>query len=323
MSGRDERAQVQVEASMRMVAATAGVLIVALAFQVAGLAEPVTLVLVLAALAALLWAHTGLRIVRTSSGPAFVHLRRGEDGEPVRVLRQGGVYQSATYLGARRFEPVFAYHRAFDVLFSPEVEGALHDAAGHGAQRVLALGGGGYAWPKHALMEHDDLAMDVIEVDPAVVHAARKWFYVAELEERVGERLHLVVADGRAFLEERAAEGGTPRYDAVVNDTFVGRVPVRALATVEAARAAKACLVPGGVYLANVVSADDGVDLGFLRDEVATLGVVFAHVHVLPATDEELGGEDNYLVVATDSELALPDAIPFDKDFLGTPLHDA
>ncbi len=322
MDEQDERVKARVASNMRTIAAAAGVLVVGLAFQVAGLAEPVALVLVIAAIVALLWAHTGLRMVRTASGLAFVYLRRGEDGEPVRVLRQGGVYQSATYLGPRRFEPVFAYHRAFDVLFSPEVEGALHDAIGHGARRVLALGGGGCAWPKHALMEHDDLAMDVVEVDPAVVHAARKWFYVAELEERVGERLHLVVADGRAFLEERTAEGDVPRYDAMVNDTFLGREPVRALATVEAARAAKACLVPGGVYLANVVSAGAGADLGFLRDEVATLDAVFAHVHVLPATDEELGGEDNYLLVATDSELALPDAIPFDEDFLGTPLHD-
>ena len=46
-------------------------------------------------------------VVRTSSGVALVYTVRRVFADPVRVLRTGGVYQSATYLGARRMEPVF------------------------------------------------------------------------------------------------------------------------------------------------------------------------------------------------------------------------
>ena len=112
------------------------------------------------------------------------------------------------------------------------------------------------------------------------------------------------------------------RFDAIVNDTFSGEEPVRALATVEAARAVKGCLTPGGVYVMNVVSRDDGRDLTFLRDEVATLAEVFAHVHVLPVDETVWAGEDNYIVLATDAQTVFDGTIPYDADFLGTPLRD-
>lgn len=304
--------------------------------------------------------------VRTMAGAAHIYTVAGPDGAPVRVLEQGGVWQSATYLDERRMEPVFAYYRAFDYLLEAALTG------GPALRRVLLLGGGGYAYPKYALTTYPDLAMDVVEVDPAVVAAAREYFFLDELEVRVngaepapggeaaggaaapyaaatpaGEkrlprRLNLVTADGRAFLDvlakkNRAADsaagrgsaGGRSagacepdRYDAVVNDTFSGAEPVRALATVEALEAARACLVPGGLYAANIVSRDEGTDLGFLRDAAATAQEVFAHVHVIPCSDERFGGEDNYLLIATDSPCTFSDAVPFGKEFLGIPLHD-
>lgn len=313
--------------------------------------------------------------VRTMAGAAHVYTVAGPDGAPVRVLEQGGVWQSATYLDERRMEPVFAYYRAFDHLLEAALTG------GPALRRVLLLGGGGCAYPKYALTTYPDLAMDVVEVDPAVVAAAREFFFLDELEAQVngadgagavpggdaaggaaasrgaaapaGEkrlprrRLNLVTADGRAFLDvlakkNRAAGGAARRgsaggcdaggrdtgacgpdcYDAVVNDTFSGAEPVRALATVEALQAARACLAPGGLYAANIVSRDEGADLGFLRDAAASAQEVFAHVHVIPCSDERFGGEDNYLLIATDSPCTFSDAVPFGEEFLGTPLRD-
>lgn len=316
------------------------VLVVAFAFQTAQLAEPVAAFLVIAALVAVVVLCIMLRfaphVVRTRDGRALVYTRKVGD-DAMRVLRTRGVYQSATYLDDRRFEPVFAYHRAFDRVLevAPSQEGQRY---------VLALGGGGYAWPKHALTSFADVAVDVVEIDPAITRAARSWFFVDELAERVGAvegfckgassgrgdeaapirdvvapRLGLVAADARAVLDDAAA----PCYDAIVNDVFSGSEPVRALATVEAIRAAKNHLVAGGVYAANVVSRSEGTDVSFLRDVVATLSQVFACVQVVSATDDELGGEDNFLVVASDSELKLKDAIPFDDEFLGDVLHDS
>lgn len=249
-------------------------------------------------------------LVRTAGGPALVYTTRDDAGERVRVLRTGGVYQSATYLGARRMEPVFAYYRAFGRLFELRPD----------ARRVLAVGGGGFAFPKLVAAGHPGVRTDVVEIDPAVIDAARRWFFLDEavaLACEGGGELNVICDDGRAFLER-----GAGPYDAVVLDAFVGAEPVRALATAEALRAVRRSLAPDGVCLANVVSRDGGADVSFLRSVVATALTVFSHVEVAPATDEEHAGEDNYLVAASDGELGLTDAIPFDADFLGEVLLD-
>lgn len=258
-----------------------------------------------------------LQLARTQTGLARVKMLRVGSAR-VRVLQQGGVYQSATYVDGNRFDPVFAYIAAFDRAF--ETEERMHAAYGHGIERALMLGGGGYSWPKHALTAHPDLSMDVVEVDHAITHLARRWFYLDELERHAGERLGLVCEDARAYLGRALAEG--VRYDVVVNDCFAGRQPVRSLATVEALCQAKVCLRPGGLYLANVVSADGGEDIGFLRDAVASAAAVFERVQVVPCVDEDISGEDNYLLIATDGDYAFGGEMPIERAFYGSVLRD-
>ena len=50
---------------------------------------------------------------------------------------------------------------------------------------------------------------------------------------------------------------------------------------------------------------------------MATLTEVFAYVKVVPVSDEEYGGEDNYLVAASDADYPLAGSVPFDEGFLG------
>lgn len=249
-------------------------------------------------------------VVRTMSGVALVYTTRDASGGRVRVLRTGGVYQSATYLGARRMEPVFEYYRAFGRLFDLRPT----------ARQLLAIGGGGFAFPKLVAAEHPGVRTDVVEIDPAVVRIARRWFYLddAVALARAGSGdLQVICDDGRRFLE---SEPGP--YDAVILDAFVGETPVRSLATVEALRLVRRALAPGGLLLMNVVSCADGTDVSFLRSVVATALVAFDHVKVVPATDDSHAAEDNYLLVASDTPIDLPDAIPFDEDFLGDVLFD-
>lgn len=249
-------------------------------------------------------------VVRTMSGIALVYTTRDASGGRVRVLRTGGVYQSATYLGARRMEPVFEYYRAFGRLFDLRPD----------ARQLLAIGGGGFAFPKLVVAEHPGVRADVVEIDPAVVRIARRWFYLddAVALARAGSGdLQVICDDGRRFLEREPGP-----YDAVVLDVFVGETPVRSLATVEALRLVRRALAPGGLLLMNVVSCADGTDVSFLRSVVATALVAFDHVKVVPATDDSHAAEDNYLLVASDTPIDLPDAIPFDEDFLGDVLFD-
>ncbi len=250
--------------------------------------------------------------VRAAGGRVHVKTLRAEGGARVRVLERGGVYQSATYIGTRWAEPVFAYYRGFDALFDAVPE----------ARRVLMLGGGGFAYPKWALTEHAYLCMDVVELDPSVVATARRWFYLDLLCETAGPRLNICTEDARAYLQRTARLPHREPYDAVINDCFDGELPVRSLSTVGALTLVKQCLSREGVYLANIVSCGEGADVSFLRDAVATALQVFAHAWILQVSDAEFGGEDNYLLVASDAAHTFPDAIPYGEDFLGTPLID-
>ena len=81
-------------------------------------------------------------------------------------------------------------------------------------------------------------------------------------------------------------------------------------------------LNPGGIYAANIVSANEGSDVTFLRGCVATALEVFAHAWVVPCGDAEFGGEENYLLIASDGDYVFAEAVPFNADFLGTVLHD-
>ena len=231
---------------------------------------------------------------RTMFGRAFVFNVEDEAGEPVRVLAVGGAVQSGSYLGERRFEAPFEYYRAFDHMFEASIP----------VRRVLMIGGGAYAWPKHALTTRDDLRLDVAEIDPAITEIARRHFYLDELEQRAGERLRIFSADGRSVVDA----GGEP-YDAIANDSFAGDAPAGSLLTDEGIVAIKSRLVEGGLYLVNVVC---GLGLSRLQATVESLKARFAHVYVIPCTDPDFSDDDNYLVIATDGDHAFSNAIEAD-----------
>lgn len=242
-----------------------------------------------------------LHVVRGGLHPVLAYTVRDSAGEPVRVLRSGGVYQSATYVGRRRMEPVFEYYRAFGRVLE---EATARVGA---APRVLVIGGGGCSFPKLASTIAPAARMDVVEIDPAVIDAARRWFFVDEAAAAMraaGGELCLICAEGRAFLD--AACLAQKRYDLIVLDAFAGARPVESLATPEAA-AAYAQLVgardPGagggsaarGMVAANVVTP--GGDAAFLRDLQTALERSFAQVELVPCADDEWSGDDNYLLV--------------------------
>ena len=217
-------------------------------------------------------------IVRWGFPPAYVRTLRDADGEPVRVLAAGGVYQSATYVGARRMEPVFEYYRAF----GRELADAPEDA------RVLVVGGGGFAVPKLARALRPRAQITVVEIDAQVIDAARRWFYADEARARV------VCADGSAFIGLAAARG--EKYDFIALDAFAGAEPVASLASPEACARYRRLLAPGGKLAANVVTP--GGDASFLRSFQSALESEVGPVRLVPCEDGQWAGEDNYLLVA-------------------------
>lgn len=274
------------------------------------------------------------RFYRTKFGPAVVCTMTGPDGRAVRLLLVGRSVQSATYVDEEyRAEPVFDYYLAFDLMFDakPDIE------------RVLMVGGGGYAYPKHIIATRPEVHMDVVEIDPAITRIALTDFYLAEYlsDYPFGGTYDLgrICADGCDYLadlsrvvqEELGGEGRGAgetecetsgakhdtefarqarrrygagfgqRYDAMVFDVFAGKKPVASLASPATIRNAHACLNPGGVLIANVVSTLEGPKSAFLHQYVEALEGEFAHVHVIPLSPGSTDAPDNVILLATDA----------------------
>lgn len=274
--------------------------------------------------------------VPTMFGKAAVYAMPAADGSLVRMLNVGGVLQSATYLDERWAECPFAYLRSFDHLF--EAAPALV------VKRVLMIGGAGFAYPKSLLANHPGVKLDVVEIDSAMVDVAREHFFLDRLEKQLaaegrGDDLRIFVEDGEEFLR-RGGEGapavvgvgiaaalegsascatetptprvdGFPTYDVIINDAFVGREAVPFFASDEGIAVAKERLALGGLLMANCVAEYTGDAMYRLFSQVERLRDHFANVYVIDASDDQFGGADNYLLIATDGAYPFTDVIPY------------
>ncbi len=251
----------------------------------------------------------------TMFGSARVYDTEGPDGAAIRVLEVGGAFQSAAYVDGRPEAP-FAYLRAFDAIFD----------AGVPMRRVLMLGGGAFAYPRHVLARRGDVELDVVEADPAIVALARERFFLADAERAHAGRLRVIVADALVYLADAAAPLGAigcdpltlgaircdplAPYDAILNDVFRGVDPDAGLLAPEGLALVRAGLAPGGLYLVNVVVPDSPEGVAALIAAGRALERAFDHVSVIPCADEGFSAQDNYLLVATDGLARVPGALP-------------
>ena len=216
----------------------------------------------------------------TMFGHACVFNVEDSAGRAVRMLAVDRSVQSGAYLGENRFALPFEYYRA--------IERAV--MAKGDARNVLMLGGGAFAYPRFALTAHEDMRMDVVEIDPAIVDLARRWFFLRELEELVGERLAIHTVDAHGFLESC-----TERYDVIVTDLFAGFEMDAALLSDEGLELVKAHLAEGGIYVVNAVSSP--LDYRQLAEMGELLEQHFSCVKMIECTDADFSDDENYLFV--------------------------
>ena len=169
-------------------------------------------------------------------------------------------------------------------VFYPE----LHD--------VLMIGGGAGAVPM-IFRQAYPVSIDVVEIDPAVVKVAEKWF-----ELKGDERLRIFAQDGRMFVHNAGKE-----YDLVIIDVYTAgdRIPFH-LTTREFLLEVKARLRPQGIVLINLISSLTGSKSALFWAELKTFQNVFGvdHVYVFPESISNSGPlEDsrNIMLIATGS----------------------
>jgi spermidine synthase len=105
-------------------------------------------------------------------------------------------------------------------------------------ERVLCIGMGVGIVPRE--LARAGVAVDVVEINPAVVPVARRFF---DLDPKA---FRLFIADGRQFLNS-----ATERYDAVIVDAFSGDSSPSHLMTRETFMAVRRALKPEGVLVMN------------------------------------------------------------------------
>jgi spermidine synthase len=161
-----------------------------------------------------------------------------------------------------------------------------------GARRVLALGLGAGLLP--TALEREGLTVDVYEIDPQIVRAAKKWFGYAP-------NGAVTIGDARALLETR---GGGP-WDLMILDAFGAESPPAHLFTTEAFEKMRAAMVPGGVLAVNLVTAIDGRDGEAWRATYKTLQRAFPDVRAFVAA-KPTDGLANVLLFASTGPLDAP-----------------
>jgi spermidine synthase len=112
---------------------------------------------------------------------------------------------------------------------------------------IIGLGGGTIPRALHEVIP--EARIDVVEIDPAVVSVARRYFDLGES----GGTLNVIEADGRVAVKR--ALRGQQRYDLIMLDAFDHEYIPEHLLTQEFLTEVKSLLVPGGVLAANTFSS--------------------------------------------------------------------
>jgi spermidine synthase len=165
---------------------------------------------------------------------------------------------------------------------------------------VLIIGLGGGTIPRALQEVIPNARIDVVEIDPAVVNVARRYFDMGQ-----NGNLNVIEADGRVHVKR--ALRGQQRYDLIMLDAFDHEYIPEHLLTQEFLQEVKSLLTPTGVLAANTFSSSRLYD-----HESATYASVFPQFFNLK--------RENRVIIASNG--SLPDdaylranSAKFDKAF--------
>ncbi len=177
-------------------------------------------------------------------------------------------------------------------------------------RRALVIGLGGGTLPRALAGLPSIVAVDVVEIDPAVVRVAERFFGF-----RPGPRVTVYEDDGRVFVKRALREGR--RYDLVMLDAFDHEYIPEHLLTREFLQEVKRLLPKGGVLAANTFSGSRLYD-----HESVTYEAVFGAFFNLRAANRviltRIGGLPGRDELARQAAIAEHELAPLgiDKDWL-------
>ena len=172
----------------------------------------------------------------------------------------------------------------------------MDEAAAHfmpEARDFLLIGLGGGSIPKALLASRENIALDSIEIDQAVIDVAYDYFDMPR-----SESSRTIAMDGRMFLQQTDR-----RYDVIMLDAYNSLFIPYHMTTREFFEELAVALKPDGVAILNVISNPDGDYSRFFRSLLKTVKRTFPEWHIYLAEDTDAGGVNNLVLVASRKKL--------------------
>ncbi len=160
------------------------------------------------------------------------------------------------------------------------------------AQDVLFVGGGGFSGPKNFLESYPEINVDVIEIDPDVIKAAKDYFNVEP-----NPRLRIINEDARVFLSNTEKQ-----YDVIILDAYAQDFVPFHLLTKEYFQLLNQHLKPNAIIISNILTSLAGDTSDLFRAIYKTMAEVYPTIYVYPTTDI-LPPIRNTMIVAVNENL--------------------
>ena len=162
------------------------------------------------------------------------------------------------------------------------------------ASDILFVGGGGFTGPKNFLALYPDTKIDVIEIDPDVIDAAKKYF---ELKEDA--RLQIFNDDARKHLSTFEK-----KYDVIILDAYSSTYVPYHLMTHEFFQTLEKRLEPDGVIVSNFIGSFEGFNSQIIKAVYHTMKQTFPVAYVFP-TETYPTNIQNIMIVSSNQPYEL------------------
>lgn len=156
------------------------------------------------------------------------------------------------------------------------------------AKDILFVGGGGFSGPKNFLALYPDTKIDVIEIDPDVIDAAKTYFNL-----ETNPRLQIFNDDARKHLSMF-----DKKYDVIILDAYATNYVPYHLMTHEFFQLLEKRLEPNGVVVSNLLGSIEGNNSPLVRSVYKTMQETFPVAYVFP-TEEEPAFLQNIMIVSS------------------------
>lgn len=156
------------------------------------------------------------------------------------------------------------------------------------AKDILFVGGGGFSGPKNFLALYPDTKIDVIEIDPDVIDAAKTYFNL-----ETNPRLQIFNDDARKHLSMF-----DKKYDLIILDAYATNYIPYHLMTHEFFQTLEKRLEPNGVVVSNLIGSIEGNNSPLVRSVYKTMLETFPVSYVFP-TEEEPAFLQNIMIVSS------------------------